>query len=76
MVVAGEFPDAGAPPFAAGPLWERRVVIPLEEVEQVTPRGVFLRIHAGQAAEQPDLREDQYLSPPPSWGPPFPYGPG
>lgn len=76
VVVAGEFPDAGAPPFAAGPLWERRVVIPLEEVEQVTPRGVFLRIHAGQAAERPDLREDEYLSPSPSWVPPFPYRPG
>ncbi len=76
VVVAGEFPDAGAPPFAAGPLWERRVVIPLEEVARVTPAGVFLRVHAGQAAEHPDLREEDYPLAPAGWRPPFPYEPG
>lgn len=73
VVVAGEFPDAGAPPFAAGPLWERRVVIPMEDVERVTPAGMFLRVHAGQAAERPDLREDRYPPAPSGWRPPFPY---
>ncbi len=76
VVVAGEFPDAGVLPFAAGPLWERRVVIPLEDVERVTPGGVFLRVHAGEAAERPDLREEDYPPAPPSWVPPFPYGSG
>lgn len=76
VVVAGDFPDAGAAPFAAGPLWERRVVIPMEDVERVTPAGVFLRIHAGEAAERPDLREEEYPLAPPSWTPPFPYEPG
>ncbi|MDW8156648.1 MAG: BON domain-containing protein [Armatimonadota bacterium] len=73
VVVAGEFPDPGAPPFAAGPLWERRVVVPLEDVDRVTPGGVFLRIHAGEAAERPDLREDEYPAAPAQWTPPFPY---
>jgi osmotically-inducible protein OsmY/preprotein translocase subunit YajC len=73
LVVAGDFPDAGAPPFAAGPLWERRVVIPLEDVERVTPGGVFLRVHAGEAAERRDLREEDYPLAPEGWTPPFPY---
>jgi len=73
VVVAGDFPDPGAPPFAAGPLWERRVVIPLEDVERVTPGGVFLRVHAGQAAERPDLREADYPPAPKGWSAPFPY---
>lgn len=73
VVVAGDFPDAGAPPFAAGPLWERRVVVPLEDVERVTPGGVFLRVHAGEAAERPDLREEDYPLAPEGWTPPFPY---
>jgi osmotically-inducible protein OsmY/sporulation protein YlmC with PRC-barrel domain len=76
VVVAGDFPDPGAPPFAAGPLWERRVVIPLEDVDRVSPGGVFLRVHAGQAAERPDLREEDYPPAPREWTPPFPYEPG
>lgn len=73
VVVAGDFPDPGSPPFSAGPLWERRVVVPLEDVERVTPSGVFLRVHAGEAAERPDLREEDYPRPPAGWTPPFPY---
>ncbi len=76
VVAEGEFPDAGAPPFAAGPLWERRVVIPMEDVERVAPAGVFLRVHAGEAAERPDFREEDYPSAPQGWRPPFPYEPG
>ncbi len=73
VVVRGEFPDAGAPPYPAGPLWERSVVVPLEQVERVTPGGVFLRVHAGAAAENPDLDPQRYPAPPLDWTPPFPY---
>ncbi len=73
VVVHGDFPDAGAPPHPAGPLWERSVVIPLEQVDRVTPGGVFLNVHAGAAAENPDLDPEQYPPPPPDWTPPFPY---
>ncbi|MDR7415574.1 MAG: BON domain-containing protein [Armatimonadota bacterium] len=76
VVVHGEFPDAGAPPDAAGPLWERSVVIPLEQVERVTLGGVFLNVHAGAAAENPDLDPERYPPPPPDWTPPFPYREG
>ncbi|MCS7173191.1 MAG: BON domain-containing protein [Armatimonadetes bacterium] len=73
VVVHGDFPEAGAPPHPAGPLWERGVVIPLEQVERVTLGGVFLNVHAGAAAENPDLDPGRYPPPPPDWAPPFPY---
>jgi len=73
VVVHGDFPDADAPPHSAGPLWERSVVIPMEQVERVTLGGVFLRVHAGAAAKNPDLDPDRYPPPPPDWTPPFPY---
>ncbi|MDR7438877.1 MAG: BON domain-containing protein [Armatimonadota bacterium] len=73
VVVHGDFPDAGAPPHPAGPLRERSVVIPLEQVERVTLGGVFLNVHAGAVAENPDLDPARYSPPPPDWMPPFPY---
>lgn len=73
VVVHGDFPDAGAPPHSGGALWERRVVIPLGQVERVTLGGVFLRVHAGAAAENPDYDPNRYPPPPPDWVPPFPY---
>jgi osmotically-inducible protein OsmY/sporulation protein YlmC with PRC-barrel domain len=76
IVVNAVSPEPGSLPFAETPVRSRLLVIPVSEVERITPAGVFLRVHGGRAAEYPEFSEETYRNPPSEWVPPFPYHPG
>lgn len=56
IVVNAVSPEPGSLPFAETPVWSRLLVIPVSEVERITPAGVFLRVHGGG---RPSTRNSQ-----------------
>jgi osmotically-inducible protein OsmY/uncharacterized protein YrrD len=52
---------------------ERRVVIPIEAVDDVTAGGVMLKISGADATRCPDFDPNDFVAPDAVWQPPYPY---
>lgn len=77
IVVRGRFPDPerATPRMLPDqmPKQERRVVIPIRAVHEVTEGGVMLRISGIDAARYPDFDPANFVAPDAGWQPPHPY---
>ncbi len=77
FVVRGRFPDPrrATDDMLPGdmPREERRVVIPIEVVQDVTDGGVLLTIGGVEAARFPNFDPGDFVAPATGWHPPYPY---
>jgi hypothetical protein len=55
------------------PYVERRVIIPIEMVRNLSEASVFLTVKAAEAAELRQFDPNFYSSPNQNWQPPYPY---
>ena len=77
FVLRGRLPDperAEAYTLPADmPRQERRLVIPIDVVDDVTIGGVLLTIGGVDAARYPDFDPEHFIEPATGWQPPYPY---
>jgi osmotically-inducible protein OsmY/uncharacterized protein YrrD len=77
FVVRGSIPDperTGARTLLGDmPPEERRVVIPIEVVQDVTVGGVLLTISSADVTRYPDFDPNDFVAPDAGWQPPYPY---
>jgi osmotically-inducible protein OsmY/sporulation protein YlmC with PRC-barrel domain len=77
FVVRGSFSDlertGASTQLGDMPPEERRVVIPIEAVDDVTVSGVMLKISGTDATRYPDFDSNDFVAPDALWQPPYPY---
>jgi osmotically-inducible protein OsmY/uncharacterized protein YrrD len=77
FVVRGNLPDPDRAGVRAlpddAPSEERRLVIPIEVVRDVTVGGVLLTISGADAMRCPDFDPNDFVAPDALWQPPYPY---